>query len=54
MVGVDTGEIKVSEQPNEELTELPSLMAAYCRLVDDSGLVTFGDTELEAISKLFD
>ena len=38
----------------EEKTELPALMASYCRLIDDAGLIGFGETEFEAIQDLFE
>lgn len=37
----------------EEKTSLPALMAGYCRLIEESKLVGFGDTEFEAIQDLF-
>jgi hypothetical protein len=33
----------------EEKTDLPALMAGYCRLIDEGNLIGYGSTELEAI-----
>lgn len=38
---------------DEEKTELPALMAGYCRLIEEYRLVGFGETEFEAIQDLF-
>lgn len=32
-----------------EKTELPAMMAGYCRLLDDVGMCHYGETEEEAI-----
>lgn len=45
--------LKGYELTEEEKTELPALMAGYCRLIEESRLVGFGITELEAIKDLF-
>lgn len=37
----------------EEKTSLPELMAGYCRLVDESNFVGYGETEFESIADLF-
>lgn len=37
----------------EEQTDQAALMAGYCRLIEDSKLVGYGDTEFEAIADLF-
>ena len=34
----------------KEKTELPELMAGYCRLLDEAGLCHYGQTEAEAIA----
>jgi hypothetical protein len=34
----------------KEKTELPEMMAGYCRLVDEAGLCFYGDTEEEVIA----
>lgn len=38
---------------DEESTELPALMAGYCRLIEERGLAGYGDTEFQAIADLF-
>jgi len=38
---------------DEEKTSLPLLMAGYCRLVDEAGLIGYCDTEFGAIWDLF-
>lgn len=35
---------------DKEKTNLPELMAGYCRLLDDAGMCHYGDTEEEAIA----
>lgn len=37
-----------------EKTQLPDLMAGYCRLVDEMGLIGYGDSEFEALTDLFE
>lgn len=32
----------------KEKTDLPALMAGYCRLIDEAGLCFYGDTEEDA------
>jgi hypothetical protein len=34
----------------KEKTELPELMASYCRLIDEAELCFYGDTEEEVIA----
>jgi len=34
----------------KEKTELPELMAGYCRLIDEAELCFYGDTEEEVIA----
>jgi len=41
------------ELTEDEKTQIPDLMAGYCRLVDEGGLIGFGDTEFESIADLF-
>lgn len=38
---------------DEEKTSIPELMGGYCRLIEERGLVGYGDTEFEAIADLF-
>jgi hypothetical protein len=33
----------------EEKTDLPALLAGYCRLIDEADLIGYGHTEIEAI-----
>lgn len=37
----------------DEKAYLPSLMAGYCRLVEEANLIGYGDTEFDAIQDLF-
>jgi hypothetical protein len=36
-----------------EKTDLPMLMAGYCRLIEEAGFTGYGDYEIEAIQELF-
>jgi hypothetical protein len=36
----------------KEKTDLPAMMAGYCRLIDEAGLLGYGKTELEAKSSI--
>ena len=35
---------------DQEKTDLPEMMAGYCRLIDEAGLCHYGQTEEEAVS----
>lgn len=37
----------------EEKTSLPEMMGGYCRLIEESRLIGYGETEFEAIADLF-
>lgn len=52
-MSVAVKELEGCELTEEEKTSLPELMAGYCRLVEESGWVGYGDTEFEAIYDLF-
>lgn len=38
---------------DDEKTDIAALMAGYCRLVDEAGLIGYGETEFESIQDLF-
>lgn len=38
---------------DEEKNDVTDLLAGYCRLIDESGLAGYGDTEFSAIADLF-
>jgi len=45
--------LKGYDLTDEEKTEQSALMAGYCRLLEERGLIGWGETEFESIQDLF-